>query len=111
MAAHRSLSSRIGHPRRSRFGRRPRPELHVRRGIVRLADGTFWIADENGPSLMHFSADGRMILRHVPRGTEDDYAGARYDVKGTLPAILARRSANSFVKASAMSKRAVIPLG
>ena len=37
-------------------------------GIVRLADGTFWIGDENGPSIAHFAADGRMIARHVPRG-------------------------------------------
>ena len=37
-------------------------------GIVRLADGTFWIGDENGPSIAHFSADGRMIARHVPAG-------------------------------------------
>ena len=37
-------------------------------GIVRLADGTFWIGDENGPSIAHFAADGRMIARHVPAG-------------------------------------------
>ncbi len=50
-------------------GRRLSRDVHGidAEGIVRLADGTFWITDENGPSLMHFSADGRMILRHVPR--------------------------------------------
>ena len=63
-------------------------------GIVRLADGTFWIGDENGPSIAHFSADGRMIARHVPQGTEGEFAGAKYDVKGTLPAILAKRAIN-----------------
>jgi Esterase-like activity of phytase len=63
-------------------------------GIVRLADGTFWIGDENDPSIAHFSADGRMIARHVPQGTEGEFAGARYDVKGTLPAILAKRAIN-----------------
>ena len=86
-------------------GRRLSRDVHGidAEGIVRLADGTFWIADENGPSLMHFSADGRMILRHVPQGTERDYAGARYDVKGTLPAILARRQVNRGIESMAIS--------
>jgi hypothetical protein len=72
-------------------------------GIVRLADGTFWIGDENGPSIAHFSADGRMIARHVPQGTEGEFAGARYDVKGTLPAILAKRAINRGVESMAVS--------
>jgi hypothetical protein len=72
-------------------------------GIVRLADGTFWIGDENGPSIVHFAADGRMIVRHVPRGTEGEFAGARYDVKGTLPAILATRAINRGIESMAIS--------
>ena len=72
-------------------------------GIVRLADGTFWIGDENGPSMAHFSADGRMIARHVPQGTEGEFAGARYDVKGTLPAILAKRAINRGIESMAVS--------
>jgi len=72
-------------------------------GIVRLADGTFWIGDENGPSIAHFSADGRMIVRHVPQGTEGEFAGAKYDVKGTLPAILAKRPINRGIESMAMS--------
>jgi hypothetical protein len=72
-------------------------------GIVRLADGTFWIGDENGPSIAHFSADGRMIARHVPQGTEGEFAGARYDVKGTLPAILAKRAINRGIESMAVS--------
>ena len=72
-------------------------------GIVRLADGTFWIGDENGPSIAHFSADGRMITRYVPQGTEGEFAGARYDVKGTLPAILAKRAINRGIESMAVS--------
>ena len=72
-------------------------------GIVRLADGTFWIGDENGPSIAHFSADGRMIARHVPQGTEGEFAGAKYDVKGTLPAILAKRAINRGIELMAVS--------
>ncbi|MBL8839489.1 MAG: esterase-like activity of phytase family protein [Alphaproteobacteria bacterium] len=72
-------------------------------GIVRLSDGTFWIGDENGPSIAHFAADGRMIARHVPRGTEGEYAGARYDVVGSLPAILTRRATNRGIESMAVS--------
>ena len=70
---------------------------------MRLADGTFWIGDENGPSIAHFAADGRMIVRHVPQGTEGEFAGARYDVKGTLPAILAKRAINRGIESMAVS--------
>lgn len=72
-------------------------------GIVRLADGSFWIGDENGPSIAHFSADGRMIARYVPQGTEGEFAGAKYDVKGTLPAILAKRAINRGIESMAVS--------
>jgi hypothetical protein len=72
-------------------------------GLVRLADGTFWIGDENGPSLMHFSADGRMLARHVPKGTEGDFAGAPYETVGSLPPILARRQANRGIEAVSIS--------
>jgi hypothetical protein len=72
-------------------------------GIVRLADGTFWIGEENAPSIAHVAADGRLIERHVPKGTEGEFAGARYDVKGTLPAILAKRQANRGIEGFSMS--------
>jgi hypothetical protein len=72
-------------------------------GIVRLKDGTFWVGEENGPSIAHFSADGRLLVRHVPQGTEGDFAGARYDVKGTLPAILTKRASNRGIESMAVS--------
>jgi hypothetical protein len=71
--------------------------------LVRLTDGTFWIADENGPSIAHVSADGRVITRYVPQGTDKDYEGARYDVVGALPAILAKRQANRGIESLAIS--------
>ena len=71
--------------------------------IVRLADGSFWIGDENAPSLAHFASDGRMITRHVPKGTESEFAGAHYEVRGTLPAILARRAINRGIESLAIS--------
>jgi len=72
-------------------------------GLVRLSDGTFWIGEENGPSIAHFGTDGRMIVRHVPRGTEGEYTGAKYDVRGTLPAILAKRAINRGIESLAIS--------
>jgi hypothetical protein len=72
-------------------------------GLVRLSDGTFWIGDENGPSLMHFSADGWMLARHVPKGTEGDFAGAPYETVGSLPPILAKRQANRGIEAVSIS--------
>jgi hypothetical protein len=71
--------------------------------LVRLTDGSFWIGEENAPSLAHFSADGRMIARHVPAGTEGDFAGAPYVTQGTLPAIVAKRASNRGIEGIAVS--------
>lgn len=71
--------------------------------LIRLTDGTFWVADENGPSIVHLHGDGRIIARHVPQGTEQDYDGARYDVIGSLPAILAKRQSNRGIESLAIS--------
>lgn len=72
-------------------------------GIVRLADGGFWIGDENGPSILEVDAEGRIRRRLVPAGTEKDYAGADYAVEGALPAILARRTLNRGIESMAVS--------
>ena len=72
-------------------------------GIVRLSDGTFWIGDENGPSMLHVAADGRILTRHVPAGTGQDYAGAGYEIKETLPALLAKRALNRGIESMAVS--------
>lgn len=82
------------------------PDVHGidAEAVIRLTDGTFWIADENAPSIAHVSSDGRIITRHVPQGTEADYAGARYDVVGSLPAILAKRQLNRGIESLAVSR-------
>ena len=33
--------------------------------FVRLPDGTFWVGDEYGPFLLHFSADGKLLEKPV----------------------------------------------
>jgi hypothetical protein len=58
-------------------------------GLVRLPDGTFWLADDYGPSLVHLARDGRVLERWLPRGRR--LAGAGYAVADVLPAALALR--------------------
>lgn len=72
-------------------------------GLVRLADGSFWLGEENAPSIVHVGADGRVLARYVPKGTEGEFAGAGYPVIGHLPAILAKRQSNRGIESMAMS--------
>ncbi|MGY0020654.1 esterase-like activity of phytase family protein [Streptomyces sp. YJ-C3] len=61
-------------------------------GIVRAADGTFWLIDEYGPSLVHVSAHGKVLARHVPKGL--NLKGADYPVVESLPSVLLHRKIN-----------------
>ena len=72
-------------------------------GLVRLKDGTFWIGEEYGPSLVHVAADGKIIERLVPQGLEGDLSGATYKVTGALPAILMKRQLNRGIEGIALA--------
>lgn len=72
-------------------------------GLVRLNDGSYWVSEENAPSIVHIAADGRIIKRIVPKGTEQDFAAANYDVEGGLPAILYKRQTNRGIESLAVS--------
>ena len=72
-------------------------------GIARLADGTFWIGERYAPSLLHVAADGTLIERIVPAGTETDYTTVQYPVTGGLPAFLAKIDANAEVSCITLS--------
>ncbi|MGW7489679.1 esterase-like activity of phytase family protein [Streptomyces sp. NPDC054786] len=61
-------------------------------GVVRAADGSFWLADEYGPSLVHVSASGRVLARHVPKGLR--LTGTGYPVVESLPGLLLKRKTN-----------------
>ncbi|OQR64026.1 Tat pathway signal protein [Streptomyces maremycinicus] len=61
-------------------------------GIVRAADGSFWLVDEYGPSLVHVSARGRVLTRYVPEGLK--LTGTDYPVVEALPAVLLHRKIN-----------------
>lgn len=72
-------------------------------GLVRLTDGSFWIGEENAPSIVHVGADGRIMTRIVPIGTGKDFSGAGYEVREGLPEILARRWTNRGIESMAVS--------
>ncbi|MGQ7754088.1 esterase-like activity of phytase family protein [Streptomyces sp. WC2508] len=61
-------------------------------GLVRAADGSFWLVDEYGPSLVHVSARGRVLTRYVPEGL--GLTGADYPVVESLPGVLLHRKIN-----------------
>ncbi|MFJ9680435.1 esterase-like activity of phytase family protein [Streptomyces sp. NPDC101194] len=61
-------------------------------GIVRATDGTFWLVDEYGPSLVHVSTRGRVLTRYVPRGL--GLTGTDYPVVEALPGVLLNRRIN-----------------
>lgn len=61
-------------------------------GIVRAGDGTFWLVDEYGPSLIHVSARGKVLTRYVPRGL--GLTGTDYPVVEALPSVLLHRKIN-----------------
>ncbi|MGW2566179.1 esterase-like activity of phytase family protein [Streptomyces sp. NPDC001537] len=61
-------------------------------GIVRAGDGSFWLVDEYGPSLVHVSTRGKVLTRYVPKGL--NLTGTDYPVVEALPAILLHRKIN-----------------
>nr|WP_218617349.1 esterase-like activity of phytase family protein [Cryptosporangium aurantiacum] len=68
------------------------PEGLDTEGLVRAEDGSFWLADEYGPSLVHVSSSGRVLARYVPKGL--NLTGTDYPVIEVLPAIFAKRKVN-----------------
>ena len=66
---------------------------------MRIADGTFWLADTNGPSLVHLTADARVLERWLPEGAP--LSGAAYSTAEVLPAFLGRGAALESLAATA----------
>ncbi len=59
-------------------------------GLVALPDGSFWVSDEYGPFITHFSRDGRALQRLSP-------------FNGSLPAELANRVPNKGMEGLALT--------
>lgn len=79
------------------------PDAVDAESVVPMADGTFWVSEENGPSLLHVAADGKILRRIVPQGTEGDFKAAHYPVDGGLPAVLAKRFLNRGLESLAIT--------
>ncbi len=71
--------------------------------LVKLSNGSFWLADEYGGSLIHVAADGVIINRVVPAGMEADLAEAGYPVTGGLPEVIKMRKLNRGIESIAVS--------
>ena len=72
-------------------------------GMAVAPDGTIWIADEYGPSLLQVDGDGRIRTRWVPEDTGQTVANAAYECQAILPAIASRRHVNRGFEALALS--------
>jgi hypothetical protein len=72
-------------------------------GLTAMPDGSFWIAEEYGPSLLRVDRKGRVLVRWVPHGLGPSFDGANYPVVEALPAIAAARKLNRGFEAIAAS--------
>ncbi len=66
-------------------------------GLVVMPDGSFWVADEYGPHIVHFTEDGRQLERISPWGLESNSG------RLTLPAVLATRRPNRGMEGLALT--------
>lgn len=71
--------------------------------LVKLNDGSFWLAEEYGPSLIHVAADGRILQRHVPQGMAADLSAANYTMNDKLPEVIKNRKLNRGIESIAVS--------
>ncbi|MDW8462068.1 MAG: choice-of-anchor I family protein [Geminocystis sp.] len=69
-------------------------------GIAVARDGTFWMVDEYRPAIYHFDANGTLIERFVPVGTNPP-GSSEYGIEA-LPAVLAQRRQNRGFEAVAI---------
>ena len=77
--------------------------------LVLLNNGNFWVAEENGPSLLLVSSTGEILERQVPAGmigdlVNDPSGAASYSVSDDIiPAIFGKRKVDRGIEALALS--------
>lgn len=71
--------------------------------IVRVSDGTFWLSEEYGGSILHVSSDGRILKRVVPKGYKKNLKNATYNISESLPKIISMRPLNRGIESIAIS--------
>lgn len=60
-------------------------------GLVKAQDGSYWVCEEYGPSIVHFSSSGEWLARFVPHGK---LIPGMIKTKDLLPKELADRQTN-----------------
>jgi hypothetical protein len=75
-------------------------------GMIRMPDGSFWLAEEYRPSVVKVSAKGVVEKRLIPEG--EKLEGATCEVADTLPALYAKRKENRGFEGLALSEDATI---
>jgi len=77
--------------------------------LVQLGNGNFWVAEENGPSLLLVSSTGEVLDRQLPAGmgsdlVNDPNGAATYPVSDNIiPAIFGKRKVDRGIEALALS--------
>ncbi|MCX4027560.1 esterase-like activity of phytase family protein [Endozoicomonas sp. SM1973] len=71
--------------------------------IVKLHNGSFYISDEYGPSLLHLDKDGRILTRYVPAGATNFIEDEEIPVVGLLPGILHKHKPGRGIEGIAIS--------
>ena len=79
----------------------PDPDGIDSEGLVRMRNGSFWVAEEYRPSLLEVSPAGRAVARYVPAGQA--IPGAGMDVHEVFPAAYGARRDNRGFEALAVS--------
>jgi len=81
----------------------PDPSGADTEGVAVARDGSFWVGEEYGPSLLRVMPDGTVGARLVPEGCTAWFADAAYPIRDSLPAITAHRRLNRGFEALALS--------
>lgn len=70
-------------------------------GICVAKDGSYWMADEYGPSIVHFSKEGRLLERHLPKNLQKQRPHLKTDIY-SLPEHYSHRQINRGFEAIAL---------
>lgn len=68
-------------------------------GITALPDGTFWIAEEYGPSLLRVDRSGHVLTRWVHRAQGHCFEDAGYPIEEKLPRLASAKKLNRGLEA------------
>ena len=73
--------------------------------IVKTKTGNFWIAEEDGSSLVKVSKNGTILKRFIPINSKKSFKKSQYPIKEALPAIINKRTINQGISALALNHK------